>query len=68
MRSKRHAKNPLRKHVTTLANATVEANKLPQFIDDDAFKLIRDGIAAANLLALELSRILEAISQGGDDQ
>jgi hypothetical protein len=62
----RHAKNPLRKHVNTLASATIEANRLPQFIED--YGCIREGIVAANLLALELARILEANGQKGIGQ
>jgi hypothetical protein len=39
----RYAKNPLRQHVTRLSTAIVEANKLDEFIDNEALKQIRKG-------------------------
>jgi hypothetical protein len=60
-RPRRYAKNPLRRHVTRLSMAIVEANKLDEFIDCEALKYIRNGIDAARILADELSRLAERL-------
>jgi hypothetical protein len=57
----RFAKNPLRKHVTLLSIAIVEANKLDEFIDGEALEWIRKGIAAARILADELGGLVERL-------
>jgi hypothetical protein len=57
-RPRRFAKNPLRKHVTELSIAIVEANKLDEFIDCEALKWIRDGVAAARIWPMSLAASL----------
>jgi hypothetical protein len=57
----RFAKNPLRKHVTRLSIAIVEANKLDEFIDRKALEWIRDGVTAACVLADELGRLADRL-------
>jgi hypothetical protein len=60
-RTRRFAKNPLRKHVATLSIAIVEANRLDEFIDREALKYIREGAEAARILADELGRLADRL-------
>jgi hypothetical protein len=60
-RSRRFAKNPLRRQVTILSVAIVEANKLDECIDGDSLRWIREGVEAARILALELGRLAERL-------
>lgn len=61
MRERRYAKNPLRKKITFLSIAIVEANKLPQFVDSDGGRYIREGIAVARSLADDLQGIADSL-------
>jgi hypothetical protein len=58
---RRFAKNPLRKHVTTLSMAIVHANKHDQFIDHDGLDYIRNGAESARILADELAGLAKRL-------
>ena len=60
-RPTRFAKNPLRKHVTMLSMAIVEANKHDQFIDRDGLDYIRKGAEFARILADELTGLAKRL-------
>ena len=60
-RPTRFAKNPLRKHVTVLSLAIVEANKHDQFIDHDGLDYIRRGAESARILADELAGLAQRL-------
>lgn len=60
-RPTRFAKNPLRKHVTMLSIAIVEANKHDQFIDHDGLDYIRKGAESARILADELTGLAKRL-------
>ena len=60
-RPTRFAKNPLRKHVTMLSIAIVEANKHDQFIDRDGLDYICKGAGSATSSPNELTGLAKRL-------